>query len=134
MRKTSYSFYLFALAITDLCVILTGNSRLALIYFGSSSSSNYSNEKHLFDIREQSLFACRLHIFTTYYFLQLSSIILCLLNLDRFCGCVLILKAQKFCKPSIARRVSKIYLFIFFFLFFIIKNLEFLLKNTTRLF
>ena len=116
MRKTSYSFYLFALAIADLSVTLTGNLRLALIHYRGNSSDLLSDVQHsrliLYDIREHSLIACRLHRFLTYYFLQLSSVILCLLNLDRFCGCVLILKAAKFCKPSIARRVLLFYIYL----------------------
>jgi hypothetical protein len=65
MRKTSYSFYLFSLAIADLSITLIGNLRLALKHY-----------KKDFDIRELSLASCRIHLFLTYYFLQLSSIIL----------------------------------------------------------
>jgi hypothetical protein len=105
MRKTSYSFYLFALSIADLIVTLLGNIRLAIIHYNNyDTNKQYEEEQYLYDIREHSLIACRLHRFLTYYFLQLSSIILCLLNVERLFGCVLILKSSQFCTPSIARK------------------------------
>jgi len=108
IRKSSYAVYLFALAIADLSATLTGDLRLAIIHFNTNSS--FPNQQHLlFDLREHSLVFCRLHMFLTYYFLQLSSVILCLLNLDRFCGCVLIFKTDGLCTPKSARKVK--YLF-----------------------
>ncbi|CAF0795434.1 unnamed protein product [Brachionus calyciflorus] len=118
MRKTSYSVYLFALAIVDLCVTINGNTRIFLMAFEfdflktnqsnlQKSFDSYSNQKIFkgIDIRETSLVACRTHRFLTYFFLQLSSVILCLLSIDRFFGCVLVLKSSRFCKPSIARKI-----------------------------
>ncbi|RNA19568.1 FMRFamide receptor-like [Brachionus plicatilis] len=118
MRRSSYSVYLFALAIVDLCVTVNGNSRILLMSFELdflkpnhvqhqkpfSPSSSQQIFKG-FDIRETSLTACRIHRFLTYYFLQLSSVILCLLSIDRFFGCVLVLKSSFFCKPSMARKI-----------------------------
>lgn len=107
MRKTSYSTYLFSLAFVDMLVTLTGNIRLGLMFYNTGDlvddavNSNYPG----FDIRELSIVSCRLHIFFTYYFLQLSSTIICLLNLDRVFGVLSSLRARKFCKPSIARRL-----------------------------
>ena len=121
MRKTSYSFYLFALAIVDLCVTVNGNTRLALMsynlssIFGDSylslpllSDASRTSTRSIFkgfDIRETSIVACRIHRFFTYFFLQLSSVLLCLLSIDRFFGVVLALKAFRFNKTSIARKV-----------------------------
>ena len=126
MRKTSYSFYLFSLAICDLCVTITGNSRLAVIVFTTSNSPTVENETLFdgFDLRESSIVACRMHKFFTYFFLELSSIILCFLNIDRFFGCVLVLKASKFCKASVAKRLvlSAICLLFIFNSHFLILN------------
>ena len=95
MRKTSYSFYLFSLALADLSITIIGNSRLAVMHYKSAG----------FDLRETSAAACRLHKFLTYFFLHLSSVILCFLNIDRFFGCVLASKASMFCKPITARLI-----------------------------
>jgi hypothetical protein len=150
MRKTSYSVYLFTLAIVDLFVTLTGNTRILLMSYdftifhvdvgnvksnssvlvtdvndqekSSSQSSTlipFREFQRLFlqhsashdaifkgvDIRETSVLACRLHRFLTYFLMQLSSSILCMLSIDRFFGCVLVLKAGRLCKPSIARKI-----------------------------
>ena len=118
MRRSSYSVYLFILAIVDLCVTINGNTRIFLMSFELDflKSNHTENQKIYgpissrqifkgFDIRETSLAACRLHRFLTYYFLQLSSVILCLLSIDRFFGCVLVLKSSFFCKPSMARKI-----------------------------
>ncbi len=111
MRKTSYSTYLFSLAVVDLCVTITGNTRLALMYYNISalvptnndSSASLFNNYGGFDIREYSVTTCRIHIFLTYYLTQLSSIVLCFLNLDRVFGVVSTLQARKFCKTRTAR-------------------------------
>ena len=110
MRKTSYSVYLLTLALVDLFVILTGCTRLLFMSFdtGLSISSTSASSNQIFkgiDIRETSLYACRLHRFLTYFLLQFSSVILCMLSIDRFFGCVLVLKSSRFCKPSIARKL-----------------------------
>lgn len=95
MRTTSYSTYLFSLALTDLCVTLTGNIRLALMHYDLSAfiDSVYLNNYNGIDLREHSLIWCRLHTFLTYYFTQLSSMVLCFLNLDRIFGVVFTLQA-----------------------------------------
>ncbi len=109
MRKTSYSTYLFSLAVVDLCVTLTGNTRLAFMYYNiallapTHANTSLFNTHGGFDIREYSAVTCRLHIFFTYYLTQLSSTILCFLNLDRVFGVVSTLQARKFCKARTAR-------------------------------
>lgn len=116
MRKTSYSVYLFSLAVVDLLVTVTGNIRILLMVFPISDSlprpqllnDGYDSQRFIFrgvDVRETSVYACRIHRFLTYSLLQFSSILLSLLSIDRFIGCVLVLKASRFCKPSIARRI-----------------------------
>lgn len=118
MRKTSYSVYLFSLAVVDLLVTVTGNIRILLMVFPISLDSSwspplllndgYDSQRFIFrgvDVRETSVYACRIHRFLTYSLLQFSSILLSLLSIDRFIGCVLVLKASRFCKPSIARRI-----------------------------
>lgn len=123
MRKTSYSVYLFALAIVDLCVTVNGNTRIFLMSYEIDALKSHNlpstSNPYIFkgfDIRQTSLAMCRVHRFLTYFFLQFSSVILCLLSIDRFFGCVLVLKASRFCKPSVARRIvfiSIILLFVF---------------------
>ena len=123
MRKSSYAFYLFALAVADLSVTLVGNLRILLMFYdfgvsggkhdmhGDQNASSSTLQTAAgsawqiegFDIRETSLVACRIHIFLTYYFLQLSSVILCFLNIDRLFGCVLVLKSSKFCQPNVGK-------------------------------
>ena len=58
-----------------------------------------------FDIRETSIVVCRMQRFFTYYSLQLSSCLLCLLSIDRFFGIVLALKAFQLNRSSIARKI-----------------------------
>ena len=116
MRKTSYSVYLFALAIADLFVTINGNTRLVLMSFETANPRQHHINATMdpdenkfrfkgFDIRETSIVACRLHRFFTYYFLQMSSCLLCLLSIDRFFGIVLALKAFRFNRSSIAHKV-----------------------------
>jgi hypothetical protein len=137
MRKTSYSVYLFALAIADLCVTINGNTRTVLMYFpfdkiwtknsnqnvttyhnqfivDSRATSQITNKLTFkgFDIRETSIVACRLQRFLSYYFLQFSSCLLCLLSIDRFFGIVLVLKAFQFNRASVARKIVLILVFL----------------------
>jgi hypothetical protein len=122
MQKTSYSFYLFALAIVDLCVTVNGNTRLVLMSFDLDLTVSNHKQKQTprdlifkgFDLRETSLAMCRVHRFLTYYLLQLSSILLCMLSIDRFFGVVLALKAFTFNKISIARKVILIAIVLLF--------------------
>jgi hypothetical protein len=147
MRKSSYSVYLLTLAIVDLFVTLTGNTRILLMSYDldiffpvdmhtanlTADIASIADEFnattrtlipfrefqrvhlqhtvshdaifHGVDLRETSIYACRIHRFLTYFWLQFSSIILCMLSIDRFFGCVLVLKASRLCKPSIARKI-----------------------------
>lgn len=118
MRKSSYSIYLFSLAIVDLLVTVNGNIRLLLMsydipalkseHYELSSQLQPESLQHIFkgiDIRLTSLAACKIHRFSTYLLMELSSVILSILSIDRFFGCVLVLKSARFCKPSIAARV-----------------------------
>lgn len=117
MRKTSYSIYLFSLAIVDLLVTLNGNARLLLMsYDVGKDNLDYEATRQLepastrmifagVDVRLTSLLACKLHRFSTYLLMELSSVILSALSIDRFFGCVLVLKSARFCKPNIAARV-----------------------------
>lgn len=151
MRRSSYSVYLFTLAIVDLCVTVNGNSRIFLMSFEfdffKSDQTEYQklfdtiSKQQIFrgfDIRETSLTACRLHRFLTYYFLQLSSVILCLLSIDRFFGCVLVLKSNHFCKPSMARKIilaATVVLFIFngHFLIFMGEEINLKIDNNSTI-
>lgn len=151
MRRSSYSVYLFVLAIVDLCVTINGNTRIFLMSFEFDFlKSNHSDNQKVygpissrpifkgFDIRETSLAACRIHRFLTYYFLQLSSVILCLLSIDRFIGCVLVLKSSYFCKPSMARKIIiavMISLFVFnsHFLIFMGEEIEFTIDASSSI-
>ena len=137
MRKTSYSVYLFALAIADLCVTINGNTRTVLMYFpfdkmwtpnSNQNVTTYHNQFIIdsratsqnanklafkgFDIRETSIVACRLQRFLSYYFLQFSSCLLCLLSIDRFFGIVLVLKAFQFNRAIVARKIVLILVFL----------------------
>lgn len=119
MRKTSYSIYLFSLAIVDLLVTINGNTRLLIMSYDMPWLTNafdyHLTRPHVpestrmvfagVDIRLTSLVACKLHRFFTYLLMELSSVILSALSIDRFFGCVLVLKSARFCKPSIAARV-----------------------------
>lgn len=120
LRKTSYSTYLFSLSIADLCVTLTGNIRLAFMYYDSSSfiDSHYLNNYNGIDIRELSIASCRAHIFFTYYFTQLSSAMLCFVNLDRLFGVVV--------SKTFERRTAKLLVIIAMIVLFIV-NIHFLL-------
>lgn len=136
MRKTSYSIYLFSLAIVDFLVTLNGNIRLLVMSYDIPWLNNaltyditrqYQPEsvRMVFsgvDIRLTSLAACKLHRFTTYLLMELSSVILSALSIDRFFGCVLVLKSAQFCKPAIAARVVLISVIVL-----VILNLHFLL-------
>jgi hypothetical protein len=101
MRQTSFAIYLLALAIVDMCITWIGNVRFILMFynFGLPKTTALG-----FDIRETSIAMCRLHKFFTYYFLQLSSVILCMLNIDRFVGCVLVLRSSLYCTATVAKR------------------------------
>lgn len=120
LRKTSYSTYLFVLAVADLCTTIAGNSRLTLMYFDLSwlVPGEYLNKYKGFDVREVSLVSCRLHIFLTYYFTQLASIILCFVNLDRVFGVV----ASK----SITRKTARMMVLGAMAILFVV-NIHFLL-------
>lgn len=105
MRTKSYSTYLFSLAIADLCTTIIGNIRLAMLHFniGYFIDSHFLNEYGGIDIRELSLVSCRIHSFLTYFFLQFSSVMICLLNVDRVLGVVRTLQTNKFCKAKTAK-------------------------------
>jgi hypothetical protein len=123
MRLTSYSIYLFVLAIVDLSVTWVGNLRFILMFFKIDLNDEYinNNGQELYfssglDLRETSLIMCRLHRFLTYYLLQLSSCLLCLLSIDRFFGVVLVLKSSRYCTIYVAKRIiiaTLLVLFIF---------------------
>jgi hypothetical protein len=78
-----------------------------------TTTTNTTNTSSLFnsfvfrgiDIRETSMAACRIQRFLTYFFLEMSSCILCLLSIDRFFGIVLVLKAFRFNRASIAHKI-----------------------------
>lgn len=130
MRKTSYAIYLFSLAIVDFLVTINGNLRLLMMSYEMPWLSNALNYeitrqhepesiRQVFsgvDIRLTSLFACKLHRFFTYLLMQLSSVILSALSIDRFFGCVLVLKSSQFCKPVIATRVVIVSVVVLFVL------------------
>lgn len=120
LRKTSYSTYLFVLAVADLCTTIAGNSRLTLMYYDLSwlVPGDYLNKYNGFDVRELSLVSCRLHIFFTYYFTQLASTILCFVNLDRVFGVV----ASK----SITRKTARMMVLGAMAILFVV-NIHFLL-------
>jgi hypothetical protein len=130
MRQRSYSIYLFVLAVVDIMVTWVGNARLALMFYEWQPYSAVSSQRYYdpneywrgFDIRDTSIYICRVHKFFTYFLLQFSSLLLCMLNIDRFFGCVLVLKASIFCKPIVARRLV---ILTFFFLFLV--NMHFLI-------
>ncbi len=121
LRKTSYSTYLFVLAVSDLSTTIAGNSRLLMMNYDFSwlpLPGQYLNAYNGFDIRELSLVSCRLHIFLTYYFTQLASTTLCFVNLDRVFGVV----AGK----SIKRRTARIMVLVAMVVLFVV-NIHFLL-------
>lgn len=135
MRKTSYSVYLFSLAIVDFLVTLNGNLRLLFMCYDMTwlkEALSYESTRLLepdyvrmifagVDVRLTSLFACRMHRFLTYLLMEFSSVILSALSIDRFFGCVLVLKSSRFCKPSVAIRVVGITVVVL-----VIINLHFL--------
>jgi hypothetical protein len=112
MHHTSYSIYLFVLAIVDLGVTWIGNLRFIIMFTIINTSINEKNVDYYdlffsngFDLRETSLVFCRLHRFLTYYLLHCSSCLLCILSIDRFFGVVLVLKSSRFCTVKLAKRV-----------------------------
>lgn len=136
MRKTSYSVYLFSLAIVDFLVTLNGNIRLLLMSYDMpwlTKAANYELARQFqphsvraifagVDLRLTSLAACKIHRFFTYLLMELSSLILSALSIDRFFGCVLVLKSARFCKPSIATRVV-----LYSFIGLVVLNVHFLI-------
>nr|QVK45807.1 G protein-coupled receptor [Proales similis] len=109
MQKSSYSVYLLALAVVDLLATIFGNTRLMIMAYDLGWSMPVRTAPSgIFkgiDIRELSIVSCRIHRFFTYFLLQMSSVILCLLSIDRFFGVVLALKSYTFKKVSVARKV-----------------------------
>ncbi|CAF0752981.1 unnamed protein product [Adineta ricciae] len=69
-NNSTYVFFFF-IALVDLAILYTGALRLLILALTG------------FDVRSTSLFICRVHRFTTYFLLQLSSCLLALMTLDR---------------------------------------------------
>lgn len=69
-NNTTYIFFFF-ISLVDLGILYTGALRLLIL-----ATTGY-------DVRSSSLFVCRVHRFTTYFLLQLSSCLLALMTLDR---------------------------------------------------
>lgn len=67
------------------------------------------------DIRSQSLFVCKFHVFLTYFLCHLSSLILSTISIDRVISVMFLPLSKKLCTPIVAMKVSA-GLFIFNFI------------------
>jgi len=66
----------------------------------SISENNFNS-----DIRLLSLFACKIHVFLTYFLSHLSSLLLCAISVERTLNVLFLVKAKELCTPRIALRV-----------------------------
>ncbi|ELU05998.1 hypothetical protein CAPTEDRAFT_208609 [Capitella teleta] len=73
-RRTTFGFLLSALALADTGVLLTGLLRLWILQIGNT------------DVRCLSRIGCKVHVFFTYFFPQLSSWMIVLVTLERTLG------------------------------------------------
>ncbi|CAH1781550.1 unnamed protein product [Owenia fusiformis] len=85
MNKNASSIYLAALAIFDTGVLLVGLGR------------QWSRNMFAFDIRATHEWACKIHIFFTYMFIDLSAWMLVCVTIDRVILVYLPLKAKSIC-------------------------------------
>ena len=58
------------------------------------------------DIRRLSLFSCKTHLFLTYFLSHLSSMLLCMISIDRVISVMFLRKAKEVCTPKTAFWVS----------------------------
>jgi hypothetical protein len=58
------------------------------------------------DIRQLSLFSCKMHLFLTYFLSHLSSLVLCMISVDRVISVMFLRKAKDVCTPRTAFRVT----------------------------
>jgi hypothetical protein len=58
------------------------------------------------DIRELSLFTCKLHVFLTYFLGHLSSLLLSMISIDRVVSVIFLQKARIICTPKVAAIVT----------------------------
>jgi hypothetical protein len=58
------------------------------------------------DIRQLSLVSCKLHLFLTYFLSHLSSLVLCMISVDRVISVMFLRKAKDICTPGTAFRVT----------------------------
>jgi hypothetical protein len=90
MRKYSSFVYFGILNIVNLALLYITCIRIILEF-------NFS-----IDIRDQSLFACKFHVFLTYFLGYISSLLLSMISIDRVISVALLRKAKEFCTPKIA--------------------------------
>nr|QVK45800.1 G protein-coupled receptor [Proales similis] len=67
------------------------------------------------DLRQLSLFSCKLHVFLTYFLGHLSSMLLCVISIDRVISVTFLQQAKTLCTPRIAF-ISTICLVVFNFI------------------
>lgn len=93
LRVYSTFRYLAYLSIVDLLVLYLGLGHLIL------------RDYFLFDIREQNLFFCKFHTFSTYVTTHLSSWILTMVSIDRAIACTIVQLNKRFSRPKSADRI-----------------------------
>lgn len=93
MIKSSSFCYFAVLNLVNTAYILVTMSR-------SISEYNFNS-----DIRLTSLFACKTHVFLTYFLSHLSSLILSAISVDRAITVMFLIKAKEICTPKISLRI-----------------------------
>ncbi|XP_013405524.1 uncharacterized protein LOC106170276 [Lingula anatina] len=91
MRRTWIGFFLRALAVTDTFALWLGLSRHMIRVYG------------YFDIREAHAAVCKLHRFTLYFFLDMSTWLLVGLTVGRYISTCHILQSYRLCSTKRAR-------------------------------
>ena len=94
MRKHSSFVYFAILNIVNLVLLHTTCIRVILEF-------NFK-----IDIRVQSIFGCKFHVFMTYFLGYISSLLLSIISVDRVVSVALLRKAKEFCTPKKAIAIT----------------------------
>ena len=94
MRRFSSFCYFAVLNAVNLAVLYVTLMRVIMDY-------NFHT-----DIRTLSMFACKAHVFLTYFLGHLSSLLLCMISIDRVISVMFLRRAKDLCTPSMAKRVT----------------------------
>lgn len=102
MRRFSSFCYFAFLNATNLALLYVTLTRVIMDY-------NLNR-----DLRTISLPICKIHVFLTYFLSHLSSLLLCMISIDRVISVMFIHRAKDFCTPRVAFKVTSVILIFTF--------------------